>query len=217
MSMRVLFSITILFSLLSLASCDECRGLLGGEKVPCSNGGTCNDGSCDCLKGYFGASCQDVDSCELLDVVCVRGFCETGNCFCDSGFEGEDCSFESRKKFIGTYNVIESCANLDTTWNYNITIERNILDGGTMNIGNLFSYDNFPIHGFFSKVEAVADQGTESFTINNQKPDGGEKSISGSGFITIVDSATTNITIDYTTQNGNKSYNCQLTGVLISQ
>lgn len=211
MSKRIIFLLALSFSLLTITSCEECRGLLGGDKVPCSNGGSCNDGECDCLKGYAGSSCEEVDSCDLLDVTCVRGYCETGNCFCDSGFEGEDCSIESRKKFLGTYNVIERCPDLDTTWGYNIVVERNILDGAVVNITNLFSFDNYPINGYFSIVEATADQGAESFTIKNQKPDDGEKGINGSGSISVVDSVT-NINIIYTTTNGGKTFNCSCEG-----
>ena len=211
-----LFIFSIIFlSLTALTSCDECRGLLGNQKITCSNGGTCNDGACDCLKGFFGDDCTDVDSCELLDVVCVRGYCETGQCFCDPGFSGDDCSIESRKKFLGTYNVTEYCQDLDTTWGYNIVIERNVLDGSVMNIANLFSYDNFPINGYFSKVEGTATPDSESFSINNQKPDDGEKSISGQGVLTVVDSVAT-INISYVTTNGNKEFTCTCEGTRIA-
>ncbi len=214
MSKRFPVLLAICISLVTITSCDECRGLLGGNKVPCSNGGTCNDGECDCLKGYSGASCEDIDSCDLLDVTCARGYCETGLCYCDAGFEGEDCSFESRKKFLGTYNVIERCPDLDTTWGYNIVIERNVLDGSVMDIANLFSYDNYPIDGYFSKVEGTSNLGLESFTIKNQRPDDGEKNISGSGSLSVFDSVT-NININYLTTNGGKSFNCTCEGIRI--
>ena len=214
---NLLFISALFVSILTLNSCDGCRGLLGGEKIVCSNGGTCNDGACDCLKGYFGPNCEQTDSCELLDVTCFRGECDNGICLCESGYEGEDCSIESRKKYLGVYNVIESCIGLDTTWNYNITLEANVLDGAVINITNLFSYSNFPVNGYFSRIEAVVEAGAEKFNIPNQRPDDGTKSISGSGELIVVDSNTTNIVIDYVTTNGNKSYSCQLTGVLIAQ
>ncbi|GAB5539720.1 MAG: hypothetical protein Salg2KO_18230 [Salibacteraceae bacterium] len=208
-----LILISIFASAVMVTSCD-CRGPFGGARVECSNGGTCNDGECDCLKGYFGTNCTDVDSCELLDVYCERGECIDGSCLCDAGWEGDSCDTESRRKFIGYYAVTESCIDLDTLGGYNIWIERNALNGESMYIFNLFNYENFPINGYFSKIEAIAESGTSGFNIPNQRPDGGQKSIRGSGTITI-DSANTSLNILYTTVNGGKTYECSLTGVLI--
>lgn len=217
MSKNLFLFIGLLSMSIALTSCDQCRGILGGEKIECDNGGSCNDGTCDCLRGYYGDRCELIDICELQEVYCYRGDCVDGGCICDPGYEGEDCSIETRKKFFGIYNVVEECADLDTTWGYNIEIEANLLDGSSMYIYNLFSYSNFPINGYFSKVEATVIPGEDNFKIPSQSPDDGTKRISGTGSITVIDENTTNIRIDYTTTNGNKSYNCVLEGVLIGQ
>ncbi len=37
--------------------------------------------------------------------------CYQGQCYCPDGYEGSDCSTASYIKFIGSYNVYESCYN----------------------------------------------------------------------------------------------------------
>ena len=215
MTKKLLFLFALITATFSFTSCDQCLGPLGKEKLECSNGGTCNDGACDCLKGYFGNTCDSSDVCQLRDVICEKGNCDEGICYCDAGYEGETCNTETRRKFIGIYNVTESCLDLDTTWGYNITIEENFLNGANMYIYNLFNYSHFPINGYFSKIEATGTPGTNDFTIFSQKPDGGEKSIVGTGSINVVEGVGTTIHIDYTTTNGNKTYGCSLEGQLI--
>lgn len=198
-----------------LSSC-ECRGPFGGSKVECSNGGTCNDGTCDCLKGFFGTNCTEVDSCEMFDVFCERGDCDNGQCFCDEGYEGDSCNIETRAQFIGYYAVTEFC-DLDTVGGHNIWIERDVSSGSNIFIYNLFNYNNFERNGFFSKVEGEVNEASTTFKIPNQKPDGSNKTINGEGSITVFDSTNIQINIIYTTQNGSKPINnCELKGVRIA-
>jgi hypothetical protein len=203
------------FASISFTSCDDCRGIFGKNKVECSNGGTCNAGLCDCLKGYTGTNCEILVPCELKDIVCVYGTCEDGTCICESGYEGDDCSGEIRAKFLGSWGVWESCEKLDTLGGYSISIERDLLDGNKMKIKNLFTYEHFPINGFFSPVVATGTPGTNEFKISNQKPDGNDKSITGTGLIEVIDGLNQTIKIDYVITNKSKEYTCSVTGQFI--
>lgn len=214
---HVLYLFALLSVSVAITSC-QCRGPFGGARIVCSNGGTCNDGVCDCLKGYYGTNCTEIDSCDLLDVFCERGDCDNGECFCDVGWQGDSCNFETRSPFIAYYAVTEYCFGLDTVGGHQIWITRDPVNGDGMFIHNLFSYDNFFRTGYFSKIEATAviDSTAIRFEMPNQRPDGGKKSISGSGFLTIQDTSTTNITINYINQNGSKKPDtCILRGVRI--
>lgn len=212
MNFRLFLPLTILF-LFATTACNECIGPFGKEKVVCNNGGTCNDGQCDCLKGYFGDRCEILDLCELNDVVCVQGNCEDGVCYCGVGYEGSDCSVESRLKFLGTYSFIERCPGLDTINGYNIEITRDPLDQGRIDITNVFNFSHFPINGFFSAVSAVANKNAQSFTIPTQQPDDNGKVISGSGLINDTDTNNIRLEIDFTIINGGKEYSCSMEAV----
>src|SRR5688500_18577317 len=56
----------------------------------------------------FFSACDD-KSCD--DVVCPyqNSICISGDCTCAAGFEGTDCETETRQKYIGQYQVSESC------------------------------------------------------------------------------------------------------------
>lgn len=47
------------------------------------------------------------DPCE--EVVCQNGACLEGSCACDLGYEGEECQTESRRKFLGIWEVGDIC------------------------------------------------------------------------------------------------------------
>lgn len=206
---KLLLICLTLGTVVALSSCDDCRGIFGKEKVECHNGGTCNNGECDCLKGYYGTNCESIDVCELRDIVCVYGDCDEGICYCSPGFEGDDCSIETRQRYLGIYDLTESCAELDTITTHQITIEENLLDPSQMYMVNLFNYVQFPITGFFSKVYAVPTAGSDKFSIPSQEPDGNGRRISGSGSITEVDSTNIQLNIDYRiTMTSGKVYDC---------
>jgi hypothetical protein len=207
---RITLLVFVFGLFLFTSSCDDCMGPLGKAKVECSNGGTCNYGVCDCLKGYTGPSCQDIDICELKDVFCDKGACVLGVCECDPGYEGEDCSVSSRVKYFGRYLMTERCEKLDTITSEVLEIETNPLEPSQMYIINLCSYNNFELNGFFSKVYAVPNVNTNTFTIPYQKPDGEntDKIIEGTGEIVFVNESTTTISITYTLTVGTKVYNC---------
>lgn len=105
----LLFSL-FLTTLLLQTSCkkDPC------EEVTCQNGGTCIDGDCDCPEGFIGANCEvELDPC--LAQACVNSdTCLVNNqgepiCFCKDGFEGELCDSAWNAKYVGTFNVTETC------------------------------------------------------------------------------------------------------------
>lgn len=208
-----LFTLALSFS---FTSCNQCIGPFGKEKIVCDNGGTCNDGECDCLKGYTGETCSQVDLCELNDVVCVYGDCVEGDCICDEGYEDESCNLETRAKFIGTYRVDEEgCAGLDTFGFYDIEIERNLLNGTGITISNMFNAQQFSINGIFSDVDATVQTGSANFNIFNQSPDDNDKSLSGSGSIDFSDSTATKLSIQYEVIKGNKQYSCFINAVKV--
>jgi hypothetical protein len=195
--------------ILMMASC-ACSG------VDCQNGGTCNDGKCDCLKGYYGDNCELKDFCELDEVVCVYGDCEEGICNCEDGYEKEDCSVAARDKFLGVYNITEQCDPLDTVTGYQFTIEQDVTNPAKMNLLYVFSESKFPLNGFFSKVFATPTPNTNKFRIPNQQPDGNGRTIAGDGTLTVLDSATTVVRIDYTiTKTNGTQYECDLEAILV--
>ena len=51
--------------------------------------GKCNGSTCECIPGYFGATCND--TCQPL---CVNGTCNsnTKKCDCSPGWKGVDCN-----------------------------------------------------------------------------------------------------------------------------
>jgi len=203
---KLILPTLVAFLTLFSVACSQCDD-------DCSNGGTCNDGECDCLKGYSGPTCDSLDLCELNDVECAFGLCENGDCICQEGYEGELCEVETRAKFIGMYQISEFCDPVDTLQGHYMEVTRNLLNPTRIELSNVFNANQFPIVGFFSKIEASAQKSTLKFSIFNQNPDDNERSINGSGIIDISDTNNVTMTIDYTITNGNKTYTCQLQGV----
>gem|GEM_PF-478779 len=210
---KLVYLLSVIFLSLTIQSCDQCIGLFGKEKVECNNGGTCNDGECDCLKGYSGVSCDSVDICELDNVVCIYGDCMDGLCLCDNGYEGENCEVESRKKFLGEYTISEYCDPLDTLVGHKMIIEKDPLDDSKVHMRNVFNYIQFDLIGFYSKVSATPVTGSMDIKINYQEPDDNGKTITGIGTIDMSDTNNIRLNIDYTIVNGNKEYTCQLQAV----
>lgn len=54
-------------AMFSFSSCDKCR------KVDCQNGGTCNEGTCECPDGTEGTSCETVWRDAIIGTYqCIR-------------------------------------------------------------------------------------------------------------------------------------------------
>lgn len=114
-----------LMVVLSLSACktDVCDG------VVCENGGTCEDGLCDCPDGYVGAQCEiPLDACDLkncdatgTDTCLISTVTGEANCLCSDGYEGERCEARWEEKFAGNYQASESCDGIGG--NFLLTIE----------------------------------------------------------------------------------------------
>ncbi|OHT02037.1 hypothetical protein TRFO_30952 [Tritrichomonas foetus] len=67
------------------------------ELIPCENGGTCNDGICECLPGYYGELCQRY--CNNETTCHNHGYCtDLGYCHCDSEHTGDTCNQKCNRK-----------------------------------------------------------------------------------------------------------------------
>ncbi len=102
----ILFALSLSF--LQYACQDPCKD------INCQNGGICISGTCDCPDGYLGQKCEvKIDPCEIQRCVnadtCVLNFRGEPLCICSDGFEGERCDSSWADKFIGRFDVTESC------------------------------------------------------------------------------------------------------------
>lgn len=80
----------------------------------CQHGGTCDDGICNCPKGYAGVYCEiKLNPCYVLGCDTLHSSCDTTGstpfCVCDVGWEGESCDKNWVDKYIGSYNASEDC------------------------------------------------------------------------------------------------------------
>lgn len=143
----------------------------------CENGGTCENGICNCPEGYAGVSCEvKVNPCFALGCDTLHSTCNTSGstpfCVCDEGWEGEDCSQTWVDKYLGTYNASETC---DGTSN-NFIIEA--LYAPKQNAFTLKYFHNALSAGVPAKI--VADlSSTNNFIITPQPMSFG--TVSGSG------------------------------------
>jgi hypothetical protein len=87
------------------------------------------------------SSC-DRKSCK--DVVCgVNQQCNNGACICNDGYEGGDCQTESFQKYIGSYNVTESCySSVNNFGSYSTYIQADYNYVNRIIITSLFGYTN---------------------------------------------------------------------------
>lgn len=102
----------LLFPLMALLACrpDPC------DRLNCRNGGICVDGECDCPEGFIGPECTiQLDPCQQKDcderqtARCEVNAAGLAQCICREGFEGEFCDIAWTQKYLGSYQVTESC------------------------------------------------------------------------------------------------------------
>ena len=176
---------------LGLASCstDACKD------VVCENGGTCVEGDCECPEGFGGADCA-TNYCATLPCSFggttrpISGGCE---CICEAGYSGTDCTTEWRERFIGNYNVSETCGSDMINYAISITGAVDVTNVVIENFGNL----SINVVAYLSTVGTVLSLNT----IN------GNREITGSGYL-----AGDVLTITYTITEGSDSYSCTMTG-----
>lgn len=60
---------SLLFTILFLTNCNKC------SDVECQNGGTCNDGYCDCAIGFSGPECNLEERAQYLGTFTAEGNC----------------------------------------------------------------------------------------------------------------------------------------------
>ena len=85
LSKSILLSVAVFCTILSIQSCsDDC------DDIICENGGTCDDGICDCPDGFSGTNCEIQDLC--FGIICNNGgTCIDGSCDCLDGYTGANC------------------------------------------------------------------------------------------------------------------------------
>ena len=99
------------------------------------------------------------------------GTCDEGTCLCATGYEGTNCETEIRAKFLGSYNVSESCQSGNYTFSMSVT-------SSSTGVSNII-INNF--YGIGISVSATING--NSVTIPNQtiNDQGLALTISGSG------------------------------------
>ena len=93
-----------------------------------------------------------------------------GTCDCADGYSGADCGTNISANFLGTYNVSETCPNVN---NYTVNIFVDSVSVSQVKISNFF--DN----SFANLVNATVNQ--TNITIPLQDPDNDGRSVTGSG------------------------------------
>lgn len=121
-TLNILFLLAL--SCFFFTSCELLEEADPCEDVTCQNGGTCDDGNCDCPDGFSGDNCEMEDLCITQNPNCQNGgTCVDGACECLDGYEGDDCSMLWRDKFIGEYTTGQIVCSYNTYDLTNISIE----------------------------------------------------------------------------------------------
>lgn len=169
------------------------------KDVTCENGGTCNEGDCECPEGFSGTNCE-VDDCAALG--CVNGTAVLGvggcSCECDPGYEGTTCDTEQRAKFTGSYTVNEACNS--GNYSYNVSVTTGSASVSTIIISNFGDYG-------VNVTGTVNTDGTGLTIASQQVTIGGSAAtFSGTGQI-----SGNILTISYTISSGGQSDTCTMT------
>ncbi len=155
---NILFVALIGAMTMTFTSCDECAD------VTCLNGGTCEEGVCQCADYFFG------DACE---VECVNGTYGSGSCLCDAGYEGDGCTVLSREDMIGSYTGMDACSSSGASTAYTSTVaESSASNDGVLMTG---LWDGFFINSITGTVDG------DVISIPNQEPDSDGFTIEGTG------------------------------------
>jgi hypothetical protein len=140
------------------------------------------------------------DPCK--DVDCgANGTCEEGVCNCDYGFEGTNCESHISAKFVGNFNLSETCSPTGADA-YQCSIIESSTDLLKLSFGNLYN----------ASVSVIADiqtNGTD-FIIASQPL--GSATISGTG---TVNATGTQVTVSYSVTLGGFTDQCTATLVRI--
>ena len=136
----------------------------------------------------------DSDSCETIDCGPYKT-CVNGICVCEQGLEGDQCQIYSYEKFVGNYQVSESCAA--STFPQGTQYVSDIIqDSRAIDRIYITQFANFGL-----TVEAVING--IYVTIPNQNQ--GSYNVEGSGE---YNTATGRITIQYNLTSGSNSASC---------
>ena len=85
---KIIYLLTVV-AVITIAACkqDKCDG------VVCQNGGTCNDGVCQCNSAFTGANCEThTNGCDTIAPRCLNGgTCANGICTCAPHYFGDSC------------------------------------------------------------------------------------------------------------------------------
>lgn len=190
---KFLFAALATIASAAMFSLESCKGNQDPcLEVACQNGGTCADGICDCPEYYFGTSCEDK---------CVKGDYVDGVCSCKLGYEGDACDVEMRNKFLGTWQVIETCQNISNVYEYSMVIDistSGILDFG---IDNFRDDQNNPM-----VIGTVDKNNTTQFVITAQDFGSGQQMEGTGGFNAAGDT----LIIDYKLSFSNGAEFCTM-------
>lgn len=143
----------------------------------------------------------DTDPCK--DVICENdGTCVDGDCVCQAGYEGTDCSTESRTKFLGSYDVDETCdGNPD---NFQCDISKSTTDVIRVIFSNFFNLESLQVSS-----DVYGEVNGTDITIPTQ--DVSTITFAGSGSI---NEATGVVSMTYTASEAGTTFNCSATYTL---
>lgn len=115
-----------IIGILSMGSCSSLEGDIDlCENITCENGGTCDEGICDCPDGFSGTNCEIEDLCITNPIECQNGGTANSDCTacdCPEGTSGLNCETVWRDALIGSYDVQSECDNLPIYGEAEITI-----------------------------------------------------------------------------------------------